>query len=192
MPAGRISKPLSSTDRRKRLAARIEQLGFPAMAPCPQCADSGAVCIIQKNSTRCSSCVRKNIKCGGQFSDAEFDQLESQKNELLLKKMEARKRLTALAWELLAAQKEQEVLDQKLSKIHNRQEEMIEQEARALEELDTFESLDTSVPLAMLSDVNFELGDELLSWESNLPMFSVGKPSGPSGIGDAGGTSQSV
>ena len=106
--------------------------------------------------------------------------------------MEARKRLTALAWELLAAQKEQEVLDQKLSKIHNRQEEMIEQEARALEELDTLESLDTSVPLAMLSHVDFDLGDELLSWESVLPMGSAERPAGPSGIGDDGGTSQSA
>jgi Zn ribbon nucleic-acid-binding protein len=191
MPAGRISKPPSSTDRRKRLAARIEQLGFPAMAPCPQCEESGAVCIIQKNSTRCSSCVRKNVKCGGQFSDAEFDVLESQKNELLLKKMEARKRLTALAWELLAAQKEQDLLDQKLSKIHHRQEQMIEQEARALEELDTFESLDTSVPLAMLSDMDFSLGDELLSWDAEVRLSPAEKPSDPSGIGDGGGTAGS-
>jgi hypothetical protein len=74
---------------------------------------------------RCSSCVRKNVKCGGQFSDAKFDILESQKNKLLLKKIEARKHLTTLAWELLATQKEQDLLDQKLSKIYYWQEQMI-------------------------------------------------------------------
>ncbi len=87
MPPVRTPK-FSSTDRRKRLACRIEQLGFPAMAPCPQCVESQSVCIVQKQSSRCSCCTRKNIRCGGNFSDAEFDQLESQKTELLQKKVE--------------------------------------------------------------------------------------------------------
>ena len=41
------------------------------------------------------------MKCGGVFSDAEFDSLEAQRTELLRKKVEARARLTVLAWELL-------------------------------------------------------------------------------------------
>lgn len=182
MPSG-VTKP-SSTDRRKRLACRIEQLGFPAMAPCPQCLESGSVCIIQKGSTRCSCCVRKNIRCGGQFSDAEFDQLEAQKTDLLLKKMKARERLTTLAWELLAAQKEQELLDQKLSKIHDRQEKMIEQEARALEEFDTFEGRDDPLPLALMSEVDFSLSDDLLSWTGEVQRSSgpgPGVPNNPAG-----------
>lgn len=97
------------------------------------------------------------MKCGGTFSDAEFDQLEAQKTELLRKKVEARARLTALAWEFLAVQKEHDALDKKLDKVHNRQEEMVDQEARALEELDEATEDDPSGQVALMSD-------ELFSW----------------------------
>lgn len=190
MPPVRTAK-LSSTDRRKRLAAKIEQLGFPAMAPCPQCVSSGSVCVVQKGSSRCSCCVRKNVACGGTFSDAEFDALEAQKTDLLKKKMEARSRLTALAWELLAVQKEQESLDVRLNKIHSRQEKMIEEEARALEELDTFTG-GSDEPLALMSGVDFSLGPDLLDWEVALrPTQPGGMPSGPGVTGEPGGTAVS-
>jgi hypothetical protein len=155
MPPVRSSK-LSSADRRKRLAEKIEQLGLPAMAPCPQCVESKSVCVVKKGSTKCSCCVRKNMRCGGTFSDAEFDQLEAQRAELLRKKVEARARLTALAWELLALQKEHDLLDRNLEKIRTRQEEMVDQEARALEELDA-SGADPLEQLALMSD-------ELFSW----------------------------
>ena len=90
------------------------------MALCPQCTSSGAQYVIQKSSSRCSACTRKNIRCDGNFSKVEFDSLEAQKTELLKKKMEARSRLTALAWELLAVQKEHNKLDRRLEKVYGR------------------------------------------------------------------------
>ena len=97
------------------------------------------------------------MKCGGSFSDAEFDELEAQKSQLLRKKVEARARLTALAWEMMALQKEQDMLDKKLDKIQSRQEDMVDQEARALEELDMSIEGDPQAQVALLSD-------ELFSW----------------------------
>ena len=81
--------------------------------------------IIKKNSKKCSCYIRKNITCGGTFSNTKFDELETAKIEVLRKKVEARGRLTALAYEFLAVTKEQEALDKRLDKIHNRQEEIV-------------------------------------------------------------------
>ena len=83
--------------------------------------------------------------------------MEAQRTELSRRKMEARSRLTALAWELLGVQKEHDKLDKKLEVIHRKQEEMVDQEARSLGELDTFVGLDDP-SVAMMSDVDF-------SWE---------------------------
>jgi len=156
--AKRLPKP-SSTDRRKRLADKIDSLGFPAMAPCPQCVESHSICVVQKGSSRCSCCVRKNVACGGTFSDAEFDALEAKKSEIAVKKMNARSKLTSLAWELLAVQKEHDALDAQFLKIHQRQEKMVEQEARALEELDLFISDTNPLDLAVMSDDLFSWND---------------------------------
>jgi hypothetical protein len=87
----------STADRRRRLADKIEVLGFRAMAPCPQCVKARSVCVVKKGGGKCSCCVRKNVKCGGNFFDAEFDTLEAKRTILLKKKVDARARLTALA-----------------------------------------------------------------------------------------------
>jgi hypothetical protein len=78
-------------------------------------------------------------------------------------------RLRKLAWELLATQKEQEALDKDLEKVHAKQEEMIEEEARFLEELDTFTGMEPEGPIALMSDVPF-------SWDDFDK--TVGHPSG--------------
>jgi hypothetical protein len=180
MPPVRSDVGSSSTARRKRLADRIESLGIIAMAPCPQCVASKTVCVIHQCSTKCASCVRKNIRCDGMFSDAEFDSLEATKEEIFLKKMEARVRLTKLAWELLgvqkrliAAQKEVESLDVKLEKVCRKQNDMLALEARALEELDEItprrdELVDPGrekpfaipgEPIAIMSELDFNIED---------------------------------
>ena len=81
---------------------------------------------MKKNSKKCSCYIRKNITCGGTFSDAKFDELEAAKTEVLREKVEARARLTALAYEFLVVTKEQEALDKRLDKIYNRQEEIVD------------------------------------------------------------------
>ena len=78
------------------------------------------MCIIKKNLKKYSCYIRKNITCGRTFSDTKFDELETAKIEVLRKKVEARARLTALAYEFLAVTKEQEALDKRLDKIYNR------------------------------------------------------------------------
>ena len=94
------------------------------------------MCVIQKSLVCCSACIRKNIWCDGVFFEAEFEALESKKTELKWQQLEARSRLTRLVYELLAAEKDVDKLDRKLEKVHDRQEEMVALEARALEELD--------------------------------------------------------
>ena len=64
------------------------------------------MCIIKKNLKKCSCYIRKNIIYGGTFSDAKFDELEAAKIEVLRKKVEARARLTALAYKFLVVTKE--------------------------------------------------------------------------------------
>lgn len=193
MPPARSDISSSSTARRKRLADKIEALGSPAMAPCPQCVAGGAVCVIQKSSARCARCLRKNLRCDGVFSDAEFDSLEAQKTELSRKRAEARSRLTNLAWELLAVQKEYDSLDKKLEKVHNCQEDMVAREVRALEELDEItprrrdlvspveavtNPFAADVPVALMSDVDFSWDDPevLAMWRD-----SGGNPGAPAG-----------
>ena len=61
---------------------------------------------MKKNLKKCSYYIRKNITCSGTFSDAKFDELEAAKIEVLRKKVEARARLTALAYKFLAVTKE--------------------------------------------------------------------------------------
>jgi hypothetical protein len=173
MPPVRSDTGSSVTARRKELASRIDRLGVIAMAPCPQCVASGAVCVIHKCSSRCSACVRKNIRCDGMFSAAEFDSLESKKEEIFQKKMETRVRLRRLAFELLAVQKEAEVLDVKLEKIQRKQDDMLALEARALEELDEITPRREELvnpgrekpfaipgePIAIMSELDFNIED---------------------------------
>ena len=64
------------------------------------------MCVVKKNSTRCSYYIRKNITYGGTFSNTKFDELEAAKIEVLRKKVEARARLTALIYKFLVATKE--------------------------------------------------------------------------------------
>lgn len=103
------------------------------------------------------------MKCGGTFSDAEFEALEAQKTDLSKKKMEARSKLRSLAWELLAVQKEHEDLDAKLDRVHRRQEEMVDQEARALDELDLLSGVDDE--FALMTDLDFSV-PSLEEWSS--------------------------
>jgi len=64
------------------------------------------VYIVKKNLKKCSYYIRKNIIYGGTFSNAKFDELEAAKIEVLRKKVEARARLTALAYKFLVVTKE--------------------------------------------------------------------------------------
>ena len=166
------ARPFPKSEQRKRLASKIELLGHPAMAPCPQCTKSGGFCVVKEGYARCSSCVKKNIQCSGTFSDAEFDSLESRKQELKRKSQEARAHLASLARQILAAQQVQESLDRQIEGITSRQSAMVDREARLLGELD---HEDPGLQLAVMSDD-----------------FSLDDPSWAALLADPGGTGQRV
>lgn len=165
MPPSRVSKRPSNpsaTDHRKNLAGRIERLDSLTMAPCPQGVESGSICIVQKGCDRCPSCTGKNVACVGTFSEAEFESLDAQKPDLRKKKMVARAKMPALAWELLAAQQQQEQLDEQLNCNHKRQEQMVSQEPRTLAEFDLF-SFDNPSGLALMPEIDLSRQNPLLS-----------------------------
>jgi hypothetical protein len=56
-----------------------------------------SVYIVKKGGGKYFYYVRKNVKYGGNFSDAKFDTLEAKRTILLKKKVDARARLIALA-----------------------------------------------------------------------------------------------
>ena len=84
-------------------------------------------------------------------------------------RLETRSHLTRLAYELLAAKKDVDRLDRKLERVHDRQEEIVALEARALKELDSITPRRTNLiipeppkaatipdnPVALISDVEF-------------------------------------
>lgn len=136
MPQSRVSKPPSSSLRRKRLSAKIDFLGLLVMARCPQCEQSDSMCVVLKGYARCSSCTRKNIQCGGTFSDAEFEELDRQRRELRRQAAAARERLAHLAQELLSAQAHHAHLEQQLESVTAQQSQMVLREAHLLDELE--------------------------------------------------------
>ena len=181
-----INSNKSFTIQRKRLATKIDLLGFPIMASCSQYITSSIKYIIQKSSRWCSSYTKKNISYDSNFSNIEFDLLETQKRKLFNRKMEIRLCLTKLAQKLLATQKKQDKLNRQLKKIYQRQEKMVELEARALKALDEITlawlnlvllkslRLDTipSDPIALISNIEFSQVDSkiimLLQDSSNI------------------------
>jgi hypothetical protein len=61
------------------------------------------VCIIREGYSRYSVYVRKNIICGGTFSDAEFNSLKNKKRKLREKNERLRQELAALTRRIIAA-----------------------------------------------------------------------------------------
>ena len=165
----------NSTIRRRLLASKIDHLGFPAMAPCPQCESSGAQCVVRKGYRSCSSCLRKNVSCGGTFSEAEFQRLETQKQRLRKQHQKERERLASLARQLLEAQEAQHSIELKLERVTARQSEMVDQEARMLGELDDIPagpSIPES-PVAIMSELDF-------SWALDPEVLVTGSDVSPS------------
>jgi hypothetical protein len=73
-----VSK-VSSTCRRKGLASRVASLGVLAVMPCSACASFGSLCRFAAQFSKCAECIRRVIPCDGNFSEADFDRLESEK-----------------------------------------------------------------------------------------------------------------
>ena len=130
----RVSKP--KPPDYKRLGENIIATGVKSMAPCPQCQASGTTCIVRRGNKRCGPCTKKNVACGGNFSQTVFDNLERKKQELRQMSADGRKLMRVFAKQLLAQEKKQADLERRLEEITRRQEAMLDRESRALGEMD--------------------------------------------------------
>ena len=81
MPTYKVSK-VPPSRRRKVLAARVTSEGSEVGMPCSGCATSGSLCIFSLSSTRCAECVRRGVRCDGNFSAEDFDRLTAEQRKL--------------------------------------------------------------------------------------------------------------
>lgn len=77
-----MPKDNSSTERRKRLAAFIEERGTIMVKPCATCAKHGRVCRVHVRSGKCSECLRRNQRCDIRVSQSEWDRLKQERKRL--------------------------------------------------------------------------------------------------------------
>jgi len=143
------------------------------MAPCPQCQSSGTVCIVKKGYKRCGPCTRKNVGCGGNFSEAAFDTLEKKRDELRAKSRLGRKQMKVFMRQLLRQQEEVIKCDEKLEEITRRMDAMVDLEARALGEL-VDSAPDPSDPEQQVMDFD----DDFFLWD-DPSLLSYGLPEIP-------------
>jgi hypothetical protein len=81
MRSCRVTKPPPSR-RRQVLAARVLSEGLLAEMPCSAYAISGSLCLFSPHSIKCADCVRRGVRCDGNFSADDFDRLTAEQKKL--------------------------------------------------------------------------------------------------------------
>jgi phage FluMu protein gp41 len=92
-------------------------------------AASGSLYYFSKTSVKCSECVRRGVRCDGNFSTDDFDRLHAEQEKLERARQDALKRA---AKDIVAAV----TLRRRIEALRKVKGRMIEREARSLEELD--------------------------------------------------------
>ena len=132
------------------------------MGRCSACQHGNSLCFVLKGYSKCSSCVKKNIRCDGKFSEAEFEALDSRKREVQTRAQEKRakvgsagRRRAAAAYTALAdAQREEAELQGRVRPVYRgRSPRMLRQELTSLDELENTRS--SKLPVTVLSDEEF-------------------------------------
>jgi hypothetical protein len=77
----RVGKP-SSARRRQVLNARMRDLSVITDMPCSACSMSGVLCVFSDRSFKCAECIRRGVRCDGNFSAADFNRLGREKVKL--------------------------------------------------------------------------------------------------------------
>jgi hypothetical protein len=77
MPTYRVSK-IPSSRRRKVLATRVTSEGKEVEMLYSGCATSGSLYVFSDSSTRCAECIRRGVRCDGNFSADDFDRLTAE------------------------------------------------------------------------------------------------------------------
>ncbi len=79
----KFAKP-KSTDRRKSLANRINEVGEIMPRKCNNCSKNGRVCKVHISSGRCGACNERGLSsCDVRITEAEWKKLKSQRAVLL-------------------------------------------------------------------------------------------------------------
>ena len=97
---------LSSTDRRKELADKIDLVGSEMPVACSECRKHKRTCLVHTSSGRCNHCNRHNSVCDVRVTEAEWSKLKSAREVLLSRLAEAREATS------LAIAKEQRLMKQ--------------------------------------------------------------------------------
>ena len=162
MPSSRTQNFKSSTLRRQNASSKITLLGYQLfnMGRCSACQHGNSLCFVLKGYSKCSSCVKKNIRCDGKFSEAEFEALDSRKREVQTRAQKKRAEVgrlaaaAAAAYTALAdAQREEAELQGRVDRFAEAQSRMLRQELTSLDELEDTRS--SKLPVAVLSDKEF-------------------------------------
>ena len=84
MPSSHTQNFKFSTLRRQNVSSKITLLDYQLfnIGRCSACQYGNSLCFVLKRYSKCSSYIKKNIRCDGKFSKAEFKALDSQKREV--------------------------------------------------------------------------------------------------------------
>jgi hypothetical protein len=81
MRTTRVSK-VPSSRRRKVLATRVAFKGKEAKILYSGCTTSGLLYVFSDSLSRCAECVRRGVRCDGNFSVDDFDHLTVKQRKL--------------------------------------------------------------------------------------------------------------
>jgi hypothetical protein len=81
MSTPRVGKP-SSVRCRQVLSARVRELGVATDMPCSAYSVSGVLYVFSDRSFKCVECIRRGVRCDGNFSAVDFDRLGREKVKL--------------------------------------------------------------------------------------------------------------
>jgi hypothetical protein len=60
------------------LATRVASKGKEVEISCSSCTTSGSLYVFSDSLTRCAECVRRGVRCDGNFSVDDFDRLTTE------------------------------------------------------------------------------------------------------------------
>ena len=151
------NSPSLRVTQRFQQAEKVDQLGIENMAPCSNCQKSQSVCIMQKGVTRCSCCIRKNMKCDGQYSEAEYQSLEKSKHDLRKKvemaQMDMARYAAEFATNMAKSQKKLDNLQRRIDGLTQAQSDMVVRASAVLDALDAEDGFESDEPELSSGDV---------------------------------------
>jgi hypothetical protein len=135
MPTYKVSK-VPSSRRRLALYDRVRLEGLEVDMPCSTCATVGSLCVFSGASVKCAECVRRGVRCDGNFSRSDFDRLSAEQQKLEQARQAALQQVSKLSARIVKESAAALSLDRRIEALRKAKERMIERESRSLAELD--------------------------------------------------------